>query len=175
VIKVLLVDDQELIRVSLSIVLGGEPDIEIIGNAENGEKAIDLTKQLSPDIILMDIHMPQVNGVEATEHIKSLFPNVKVIILTTFEELSYVREALAAGADGYLLKAIHPKDLAAGIRLVHYGGTLITQEIAKQLINQWVKQSNNLIDNKKNKSKNKYGLTNREIEVLEETCEGGFK
>jgi DNA-binding NarL/FixJ family response regulator len=169
-IKVLIVDDQELIRESLSIVLGGETDFEIVGTAEHGENAIDLTKQVQPNVVLMDINMPVMNGVQATAQIKSLFPKVKVIILTTFEELGYVRDALAAGAEGYLLKAIHPKDLAAGIRLVHHGGTLITQEIAKQLITQWI---NPVEQVKEEKSKHtSFGLTEREIEVLEELSSG---
>lgn len=163
-------DDQELIRESLSIVLGGEADFEIVGLAEQGEMAIDLTKQLSPNVVLMDIHMPLMNGVEATSQIKSQFPEVRVIILTTFEELSTVRDALAAGAEGYLLKAIHPKDLAAGIRSVHHGGTLITQEIAKQLISQWINPSDHAIEEKI--KKNNFGLTEREIEVLGELSNG---
>jgi DNA-binding NarL/FixJ family response regulator len=169
-IKVLIVDDQELIRESLSIVLGGEADFEIVGLAEQGKMAIELTKQLSPDVVLMDIHMPLMNGVEATNQIKSQFPDVKVIILTTFEEIGTVRDALAAGAEGYLLKAIHPKDLAGGIRLVHHGGTLITQEIAKQLITQWINPSEQPTEGKS--KKNSYGLTEREIEVLEELSNG---
>jgi DNA-binding NarL/FixJ family response regulator len=169
-IKVLIVDDQELITASLAIVLGGEEDIEIVGTAENGKVALELTKQLSPDVVMMDIHMPQMNGVEATGEIKRQFPSVKVMILTTFEELGYVRDALAAGAEGYLLKAIHPKDLAAGIRLVHHGGTLITQEIAKQLITQWINSSEKVIEEKSNRKD--FGLTEREIEILEELSKG---
>jgi DNA-binding NarL/FixJ family response regulator len=168
-IKVLIVDDQELIRASLSIVLGAETDFEIVGVAEQGQMAIELTKQLSPDIVLMDIHMPLMNGVEATAQIKKEFPQVKVMILTTFEELEYVRDALAAGAEGYLLKAIHPKDLAAGIRLVQHGGTLITQEIAKQLITQWINPAEPV---KEVNKKNNFRLTEREVEVLEELSNG---
>jgi DNA-binding NarL/FixJ family response regulator len=168
-IKVLIVDDQELIRASLSIVLGGETDFEIVGVAEHGQLAIELTKQHLPDVVLMDIHMPLMNGVEATAFIKKEFPQVKVMILTTFEEIDYVRDALAAGAEGYLLKAIHPKDLAAGIRLVHHGGTLITQEIAKQLITQWINPVEPVKEVRKN---NNFRLTEREIEVLEELSNG---
>lgn len=169
-IKVLIVDDQELIRESLSIVLGGEEDFDIVGVAEHGQMAIEQTKKLSPDLILMDIHMPLMDGVEATRQIKSLFPNVRVMILTTFQELEYVRGALATGAEGYLLKAIHPRDLAAGIRLVHHGGTLITQEIAKQLIADWVNPLEQLKTEKNKKSS--HGLTDREVEVLEELSKG---
>jgi DNA-binding NarL/FixJ family response regulator len=169
-IKLLLVDDQELIRESLSIVLGGESDFEIVGAAENGKVAIEKTLEHSPDVVLMDIHMPLLNGVEATAHIKDKYPHIKIIILTTFEELGYVRDALAAGAEGYLLKAIHPKDLAAGIRLVHHGGTLITQEIAKQLITEWIQPTNQTKET--NSKKNSFGLTEREIEVLAELSNG---
>lgn len=169
-IKVLIVDDQELIRESLSIVLGGEVDFEIVGLAEQGKMAVELTKQLSPDLVLMDIHMPLMDGVEATRQIKSQFSGVKVIILTTFQELEFVRDALASGAQGYLLKAIHPRDLAAGIRLVHHGGTLITQEIAKQLIADWINPSEQTKVAKSKKTS--YGLTEREIEVLEELAKG---
>jgi DNA-binding NarL/FixJ family response regulator len=169
-IKVLIVDDQELITASLAIVLGGEADIEIVGTAGNGKVALELTKQRSPDVILMDIHMPEMNGVDATAQIKSQFPAVKVMILTTFEELGYVRDALAAGAEGYLLKAIHPKDLAAGIRLVHHGGTLLTQEIVKQLITQWITPSEKVIQEKRNHKD--FGLTEREIEIVEELSKG---
>jgi DNA-binding NarL/FixJ family response regulator len=168
-IKVLIVDDQELIRASLSIVLGAESDFEIVGVAEQGQMAIEFTRKHSPDVVLMDIHMPLMNGVEATAHIKKEFPQVKVMILTTFEELDYVRDALAAGAEGYLLKAIHPKDLAAGIRLVHHGGALITQELAKKLITQWINPSELV---KEVAKKNNFRLTEREIEVLEELSNG---
>jgi DNA-binding NarL/FixJ family response regulator len=169
-IKVLLVDDQELITASLAIVLGGETDFEIVGTAENGKVALELTKKLSPDVVLMDIHMPEMNGVDATAQIKSLFPSVKVMVLTTFEEIGYVRDALAAGAEGYVLKAIHPKDLAAGIRLVHHGGTLITQEIAKQLITQWITPTEKVIEEKSNRKD--FGLTEREVEIVEELSKG---
>jgi DNA-binding NarL/FixJ family response regulator len=169
-IKVLLVDDQELITASLAIVLGGETDFEIVGTAENGKVALELTKKLSPDVVLMDIHMPEMNGVDATAQIKSLFPSVKVMVLTTFEEIGYVRDALAAGAEGYVLKAIHPKDLAAGIRLVHHGGTLITQEIAKQLITQWITPTEKVREEKSNRKD--FGLTEREVEIVEELSKG---
>lgn len=163
-------DDQELITASLAIVLGGETDFEIVGTAENGKVALELTKKLSPDVVLMDIHMPEMNGVDATAQIKSLFPSVKVMVLTTFEEIGYVRDALAAGAEGYVLKAIHPKDLAAGIRLVHHGGTLITQEIAKQLITQWITPTEKVIEEKSNRKD--FGLTEREVEIVEELSKG---
>ncbi|WP_261808052.1 response regulator transcription factor [Paenibacillus sp. N3.4] len=109
-LKLLLVDDQDLIRESLHIVLDMDPNIQVVGLAENGRVALKQCEELQPDIVLMDIHMPIMDGVEATRQIKEAWPHIRVIILTTFQEISYVVDALGAGAEGYLLKAIHPKD-----------------------------------------------------------------
>jgi DNA-binding NarL/FixJ family response regulator len=135
-IKLLLVDDQDLIRESLHIVLDMDPEIKVVGLAENGAVALALCEEHQPDVVLMDIHMPVLDGVEATRQLKTKWPHIRVIILTTFQEVSYVVDALVAGAEGYLLKAIHPKDLAAGIKWVSQGGTLIPQDVAKLLVKQ---------------------------------------
>ncbi|HIW34945.1 MAG TPA: response regulator transcription factor [Candidatus Paenibacillus intestinavium] len=163
-IKVLLVDDQELILESLHIVLSLEEDFDIVGLARNGEEAIKVCEQFQPDIVLMDINMPIMDGVAATALIKERLPVIKVIILTSYREVEYVLAALSYGAEGYLLKAIHPKDLAAGIRVVHAGGTLITQEMA----NKMIKSMNNTTATKSNE----YGLSVREIEVLHKLASG---
>ncbi|SEN62062.1 two component transcriptional regulator, LuxR family [Paenisporosarcina quisquiliarum] len=163
-IKVLLADDQELILESLHIVLSMEEDLEIVGLAKNGEEAIKGCEQYHPDIVLMDINMPVMDGVAATAMIKERIPAIKVIMLTSYREVEYVLAALSHGAEGYLLKAIHPRDLAAGIRVVHAGGTLITQEMASKMI----KSMNN---NSSTKS-NEYGLSTREIEVLHKLALG---
>ncbi|WP_040952327.1 response regulator transcription factor [Gorillibacterium massiliense] len=136
-IRIAIAEDQELIRKSLGIVLGLEPDFEMAGQAENGEEAVRLCEAGAPDIILMDINMPVMDGVEATRIIKERWPQVKVIILTTFQEVDYVLEALNSGAEGYILKAIDPRDLASGIRHVHRGETLIPQELAKAIFSQY--------------------------------------
>ncbi len=171
-IKVLLVDDQELILESLNIVLEMEDDIEVVGLAKNGEEAIGYCEQSQPDIILMDINMPIMDGVVATEKIKSRFPLTKIIILTSYKEVEYVLAALSHGAEGYLLKAIHPKNLIAGIRVVHTGGTLISPEMADKMIKSMLK-SNTLstIDTKALEPElleknNEFGLSAREVEVL---------
>jgi DNA-binding NarL/FixJ family response regulator len=135
-IKLLLVDDQDLIRESLHIVLDMDPEIKVVGLAENGAVALTLCEEHQPDVVLMDIHMPVMDGVEATRQLKTNWPHIRVIILTTFQEVNYVVDALGAGAEGYLLKAIHPKDLAAGIKWVSQGGTLIPQDVAKLLVQQ---------------------------------------
>lgn len=163
-IKILLADDQELILESLSIVLSMEEDFEIVGLAKNGEEALKGCEQFQPDIVLMDINMPVMDGVAATALIKERIPVTKVIILTSYREVEYVLTALSHGAEGYLLKAIHPKELAAGIRVVHAGGTLITQEMASKMI-----KSMNQISAPKS---NEYGLSSREIEVLHKLASG---
>lgn len=163
-IKVLLADDQELILESLHIVLSMEEDLEIVGLAKNGEEAIKGCEQFRPDIVLMDINMPVMDGVAATALIKEQIPAIKVIMLTSYREVEYVLAALSHGAEGYLLKAIHPRDLAAGIRVVHAGGTLITQEMASKMI----KSMNNTSSTKSNE----YGLSTREIEVLHKLALG---
>ena len=163
-IKILLADDQELILESLSIVLSMEEDFEIVGLAKNGEEAIKGCEQFQPDIVLMDINMPVMDGVAATALIKERIPVTKVIILTSYREVEYVLTALSHGAEGYLLKAIHPKELAAGIRVVHAGGTLITQEMASKMIKS-MNQTSAL-------KSNEYGLSSREIEVLHKLASG---
>ncbi|RED32316.1 response regulator transcription factor [Paenibacillus sp. VMFN-D1] len=163
-IKVLLADDQELILESLHIVLSMEPDLEIVGLARNGEEAIKGCEQLMPDMVLMDVNMPVMDGVAATALIKERMPATKIIMLTSYKEVEYVLAALSHGAEGYLLKAIHPKDLAAGIRVVQAGGTLISQEMASKMI----KNMNSATAAKHNE----FGLTAREIEVLHKLAAG---
>jgi len=162
--KVLIADDQELILESLHIVLSMEEDLDIVGLAKNGEEALKGCEQLMPDIVLMDINMPVMDGVAATALIKERMPAIKIIMLTSYKEVEYVLAALSYGAEGYLLKAIHPKDLAAGIRVVQAGGTLISQEMASKMIKS--------INNATPAKNNEFGLTAREIEVLHKLASG---
>ncbi|KWX73294.1 response regulator receiver protein [Paenibacillus riograndensis] len=163
-IRVLIAEDQEIIRKSLRIVLGLAPDIEIVGTAENGKDAVNQVNALKPNLVLMDIHMPVMDGVEATVAIKAKWPEVKVIILTTFQDVQYVVGALNGGAEGYILKAIDPMDLAAAIRLVHRGETMITQEVAKALFARSLGSAN--------LKESEYGLTERELQVLKYISDG---
>ena len=117
-IKVLLADDQELIRESLGFVLGAQGDITVVGMAKNGREAIELVRSEKPDVVLMDIRMPEVDGVECTRLIKSAYPNIKVIVLTTFDDDEYVFNALRFGASGYLLKGVSVADLTNAVREV---------------------------------------------------------
>lgn len=177
-LKLLLVDDQDLIRESLHIVLDMDPDITVVGLAENGCAAIKLCEEQQPDIVLMDIHMPVMDGVEATRQIKTKWPGTRVIILTTFQEINYVMDALGAGAEGYLLKAIHPKDLAAGIKWVHQGGTLIPQDIAKMLVKQargaqtFEDRDYDAKEVEETVRTDAYGLSDREVQVLHCIADG---
>lgn len=120
-IRVLLVDDQAIIRQGLKTLLELEPDLEIVGDGANGQIAVDLVQSLTPDVVLMDIRMPVMDGVAATQTIHRQFPNVKVLILTTFDDDDYVSEALRVGAIGYLLKDTPSEELASAIRAVHKG------------------------------------------------------
>ncbi|AHV95747.1 DUF4077 domain-containing protein [Paenibacillus sabinae] len=136
VIRLLIAEDQELIAESFSLLLGMEPDLQVAGIAGNGEAAIELCEREAPDLILMDIHMPKMNGIEATRVIKERWPQVHVMMLTTFQDVEHASEAIALGADGYFLKSVQPKHLAEAIRIVCGGGTLITMETAKLLVKE---------------------------------------
>ncbi|MGG1940535.1 hybrid sensor histidine kinase/response regulator transcription factor [Paenibacillus polymyxa] len=159
-IKVLLVDDQLLIRDSLGLLLKNEPDFRI-QTAEDGNVAVDQCASDPPDVVLMDVHMPQMDGITATKLIKESWPNIRVIMITTFDDISYATKSLALGAEGYVLKSIDPRELANTIRLVHHGGTMITQEVASTLFQQMT-----------GTMKNPYGLTERELEILHCLTEG---
>jgi DNA-binding NarL/FixJ family response regulator len=171
-IRIAIAEDQELIRKSLSIVLGLEPDFAVVGLAENGRAAVELCEAGAPDLFLMDINMPVMDGVEATRRIKERWPEVKVIILTTFQEVEYVLEALNSGAEGYILKAIDPQDLASGIRHVHRGETLIPQEMAKAIFSQFT-QGKTAAGHAPAAGKTvDYGLSERELQVLDGLADG---
>lgn len=133
-IKVLIADDQELIRQSLKIVLGLEKDLEVIDVVENGVEVIRSVRKEKPDVILMDIRMPEMDGVVCTQIIKENYPNIKIIILTTFDDDEYVFNALKYGASGYLLKGISTKELAEAIRKVHHGTAMINEDIASKVL-----------------------------------------
>lgn len=136
-IKVLLVDDQDILVEGLRMILGKEENIQICGTANNGRKAYEACKWNRPDVVLMDIKMPEINGVEATGMIKKDFPEVKVIVLTTFNDDEYIYEALKNGASGYLLKDASPAEIAGAIRAVYNGGALIQSEIAVKVLDKF--------------------------------------
>ncbi|GAB1544503.1 response regulator transcription factor [Scytonema sp. NUACC21] len=136
-IKVFLVDDQNLIRQGLRALLELEADLEIVGEAENGEMAIHFIEHLQPDVVLMDIRMPIMDGVAATQEIQKCFPDIKVLVLTTFDDDEYVKAALHSGATGYLLKDTPSEELAFAIRAVHKGYTQLGPGIVRKLLTQF--------------------------------------
>ncbi|MBD2298669.1 response regulator transcription factor [Nostoc sp. FACHB-87] len=136
-IKVLLVDDQNLIRQGLKELLKLEADLEIVGEAENGKIAVELAAKLQPDVVLMDIRMPIMDGVAATKEIHQHYENIKILVLTTFDNDEYVAAALQYGAMGYLLKDTPSEELAVAIRAVHKGYTQLGPGIVQKLLNQF--------------------------------------
>ena len=139
-ISVLIVDDQALVRAGFRALIESADDLEVVGEAEDGGQAIALAKELGPDVILMDVRMPVLDGIEATRRIFSEGVESKVIVLTTFDLDEYVHEALRAGAGGFLLKDTRPADLLEAIRIVHAGEALLDPAITRKLIEEFVKR-----------------------------------
>lgn len=133
-IRVMLVDDHAMVRRGLAAFLKAFDDLELAGEAENGEDAVQLCDKLQPDVILMDMVMTDMNGVMATRKIRSQFPNIQVIALTSFKEEELVKDALEAGAIGYLLKDVSADDLAKAIRAAHAGRATLSPEAAQALV-----------------------------------------
>ena len=138
-ICVLLVDDQKLMREGLRVLLELEPDLEVVGEAENGAAALEAYADHQPDVVLMDVRMPGMDGVEATWRLRARWPAARVIILTTFDDDEYVFEGLRAGALGYLLKDVSGTDLAQAIRTVAGGGALIEPSVAQKVLAEFAR------------------------------------
>ena len=138
-IEVVIADDQDLVREGLRMMLDAEPDITVVGEASTGKAAIARAHELAPDVVLMDIRMPELDGIEATRRVLAQAGDhpVRVLMLTTFDLNEYVYEALRAGASGFLLKDVPPEQLAAGIRVVAQGEALLAPTITKRLIQEF--------------------------------------
>jgi DNA-binding NarL/FixJ family response regulator len=136
-IRVLIADDQELVRTGFRLILQSEPDLEVAGEAATGREAVALTASLEPDVVLMDIRMPDLDGIEATRQITRANVASRVMILTTFDVDEYVFEALRAGACGFLLKDVAANQLAAGVRMVAAGDALLAPSITRRLIEEF--------------------------------------
>lgn len=139
-IKVLLVDDQSLIRMGFRMVLEACDDITVVGEAADGRTGLQMVKALHPDVVLMDVRMPNMNGIEATTEIVESYPAVKVLILTTFDLDEYAFGALRAGASGFLLKDVNPEELTAAIRSVAHGDAAISARITRRMLEMFAKQ-----------------------------------
>jgi len=161
-IRVVLVDDHAMLRRGLRFFLMGFDDLELVAEASSGREAAELCAELEPDVVLMDMVMPDMDGAEATRVIRQLYPQVQVIALTSFQEEDLIERALQAGAIGYLLKNVSAQDLAHAIREAHAGRSILAPEATKILV-QATRQRANQPD---------YGLTDRERQVLALLVEG---
>ncbi|AJG96075.1 hybrid sensor histidine kinase/response regulator transcription factor [Bacillus tropicus] len=166
-IRLLIVDDQPFVRESLRTLLDRYEDLNVVGLAEDGNQAIDLCGRLQPHVILMDLDMQHMDGVEATKKIKQQWPHIRILIFTTFQDTEQALESLRNGADGFLLKSIETLELANTIRLIHKGGTLIDQGMSHKIFEKF--------DEQKETPQSKataYELTAREIEILQLVAKG---
>ncbi len=167
-IKVMLVDDQTMLRQSLKFIIEQDSKIEVVGLAGNGKEAFELCREVLPDVVLMDIMMPECDGVEGTRLIKSKYPSVKVIILTTFNNDENVKNALKNGAAGYILKDLDPDDLILAIKSVAKGMSIMHQNVFDSV----VKRVNEEEEKAPEKTKSAVHLTDREISVIRLIVDG---
>lgn len=167
-IRILVVDDQELILHSLQDLLIKQPEFEVVGTAFNGRAALEQCEQLSPDLVLMDVKMPEMDGISALQTIKQRWPDLKVAILTTFPDLEQAITALKHGANGYMLKSVHPKELTEAIKLMNNGGTWITEGIAEQVFAGMKQFKPSKMGNSASRIQDEsYGLSQREQQILQ--------
>lgn len=166
-ITVLLADDHRILREGIRSLLEKEPDIEVVAEASEGGEAVAKAQQLSPDLVLMDITMPGMNGLEATRQIKALKPGVKVLILTMHESNQYISQFLRSGASGYVLKDTAAQELVGAIRAVNQGDAFLYPSIARMLLEEYLQKVQN-----GEESGSYDGLTDREREVLRMVAEG---
>jgi DNA-binding NarL/FixJ family response regulator len=171
-VRVLLVDDQHLIRQGFAMILGAQDDIDVVGEAVDGEEAIRLAATLHPDVVLMDVRMPGLGGIEATRRISSLHPRTRVIILTTFDLDEYAYDGLRAGASGFLLKNARPDELLAGIRSVAAGEAVLAPTTTKRLLDTYASQLGVSPGPTPTGKKALDALTERENEVFTEMSAG---
>jgi len=171
-LRVLVVDDQALVRAGFSMILSSEPDIEVVGEAENGVRAVELAQELQPDVVLMDIRMPQMDGIAATRVLCAGLEGdsdcPRILILTTFDLDDHVYDALRAGASGFLLKDTPPAELVAAVRVVASGDALLAPSITRRLIDEFGKSS----APKPQEHAGVSSLTERELEVLQHLARG---
>ena len=168
-IRVLVVDDQALVRAGFGMIINAEPELEVAGEAANGREAIDAVHELAPDLVLMDVRMPLMDGIEATRRILNGQSATKVVMMTTFDMDEYVYAALQAGASGFLLKDVPPEQLVAGIRAVASGDALLAPSITRRLIEEFVRRPPQAVPRQ---AATVERLTDREREVLQLMAQG---
>jgi DNA-binding NarL/FixJ family response regulator len=166
VIRVVIADDQTLVRTGLRMILSGEPDIEVIGEAADGREAVQVCESVHPDVVLMDVRMPEVDGIDATRAVTAQADPPRVLVLTTFDLDDVVYEALRAGASGFLLKDASEDRLTTAIRVVADGGSLFAPSVTRRLIEEFAQRSGPVAPIGLDR------LTERETEVLAQVARG---
>ena len=166
-IRVLVADDHALFRQALRGILSTEPDLELIGEAGDGEEAVRMATELVPDVVLMDVRMPKLAGIEAARQISTDLPTTKIVMLTVSDEDSDLFEAIKAGASGYLLKEVDPAEIADAVRQIHSGQSLLSPAVASKLVSEFAALSKRADEKAMRPS-----LTGRELEVLTLAADG---
>ncbi|MBD8027744.1 response regulator transcription factor [Ureibacillus sp. Re31] len=166
-IKILLVEDQTIVRNGLKMIIEQDEKYEIVGEASNGLEALEIVGKKQVDLVLMDIRMPEMNGIEATKKIKDQYPHMKIIILTTFDDEEYAYETLKDGANGFLLKSSEPAKLLSSIQSVMEGGLVLQEDVAAKLMPKLLKQTVS-----SNGPTQNIPLTERELEIVKLIGEG---
>ena len=166
-IRVLVADDHALFRKALAAVFADENDVELVGEASDGEEAVRMAAELVPDVVLMDVRMPKILGIEAARQIKSEQPTTKIVMLTVSDEEEDLFEAIKAGASGYLLKEVDPSEIAEALRQIHEGHSLLSPAVASKLVSEFA-----AISKRTDERAMRPTLTDRELEVLRLAADG---
>jgi len=168
VTRVLIADDDDLMRAGLAELLSADPEIEIVGKASTGREAVQRARRLAPDVVLMDVRMPDLDGIAATRELASAAPATKVLILTTFEQDDYIFGGLRAGASGFLLKRTRPEELIAAVHTIAAGDSLLSPSVTRRVIDRMAQQPTPQLGDQAKLDE----LTPREREVLELIARG---
>ena len=166
--RVLIVDDDDLMRAGLAELLTADPAIEIVGQASTGRQAVERARRLAPDVVLMDVRMPDLDGIAATRELSRTAPSARVLILTTFEQDDYIFGALRAGASGFLLKRTRPEELIAGVHTIAAGDSLLSPSVTRRVIDRMAQQPTPELTDQGKLDR----LTPREQDVLELIARG---
>jgi DNA-binding NarL/FixJ family response regulator len=170
--RVLLVDDQSLLRLGFRMVLEAQPDIEVVGEAGDGAQAVAMTRRLQPDVVLMDVRMPVLDGIQATRRILASGSAARILVLTTFDLDEYVYAALRAGASGFLLKDVPPADLLTAIRAVAAGDAVVAPSVTRRLLDAFADHLPDPSTGRSPTDERLRQLTDREQQVLVEVARG---